>query len=61
VSPPAFSFGSNRKVRRVSDQVVHPQVLVITQSTYTSENAAKSGDDEWHGERFPGSITVGCR
>jgi transposase InsO family protein len=30
VSPPAFSFGSNRKVRRVSDQVVHPQVLVIT-------------------------------
>jgi hypothetical protein len=30
-------------------------------STYTSENAAKSGDDEWHGERFPGSITVGCR
>jgi hypothetical protein len=30
VSPPAFLFVSNRKVRRVSVQVVHPQVLVIT-------------------------------
>src|ERR1019366_10803607 len=30
VSPPANLFSSNRKVRRVSVQVVHPQVLVIT-------------------------------